>query len=216
MLAVSYYTPDGNYRAYAEKLRASCERFGIEHQIEELPSRGSWVKNIGRKAQFVYDKLMANKRAVVWLDVDCEVMEYPVLLDDERYDFMVYNWYAEPNPNQTFLDPSKLGCASGVFKVAYTAAGLQLIHKWIAACKDYPDERDDMVLDHVWQKWKGPKIKSLWLPKAYNRMDTRWPDVKPVINHVYTDGVIFRDASSAPVREKGVESPEAGMHGVSS
>jgi len=204
MLVVSFYTADGNYAAYAEKLRASCERFGIEHQIEQLPSTKNWIRNIGLKPKFVYDKLMKNRRSVVWCDADCEIMEYPTLLDDERFDLMMYNWFAEPNPGARVHDPNQLGAAGGVFKVGYTGPGLQFLHKWIEAAKKFPQLRDDMLATHVHQEWKGPKLKAFWLPKSYNRMDSHWPDVAPVINHVYTDGVIFSDRPDLPARDRGL------------
>ncbi|HYE63520.1 MAG TPA: hypothetical protein VD997_16135 [Phycisphaerales bacterium] len=204
MLVVSYYTGDGNYAAYAAKLRASCEKFGIEHQIEQLPSGGDWVRNLGFKPRFVYDKLLKNKKSVVWMDADCEVMQYPALLDDDQYDLMIYNWYAEANPGARFHDATRLGPASGVFRVKYGAPMLQFLHAWMQQCQKLPRMRDDLLLGHVYSNWKGPKLRTFWLPKAYNRMDSHWPEVEPVINHVYTDGTIFAAGAGDAPLEKGL------------
>jgi len=34
-------------------------------------------------------------------------------------------------------------------------------------------------------------IKSLWIPKQYNRMDSIWPNIEPIIDHTYTNGTLF-------------------------
>ncbi|HYE63199.1 MAG TPA: hypothetical protein VD997_14485 [Phycisphaerales bacterium] len=207
MLVISYYTPDGNYRAYADKLRASCDRFGIRHMIEELPSRGEWVRNIGLKPRFTLEKLQQTSGPVVWMDADCEIMQKPTLLEDDRYDLMIYNWYAEPNPGVRFLDPTRLGAASGVFKIGHSRAAVEFMRRWVGLCDLNPGARDDVIMSYVFETSRGLRLRTRWLPKAYNRMDSHWPGVTPVINHVYTDGTIFTDGAEVlrttgiPVRE---------------
>ncbi|MBL0928215.1 MAG: hypothetical protein IBJ11_11290 [Phycisphaerales bacterium] len=190
---ISFYTPNGAYKHFAEVLRRSCEKFGITLHVDELPSRGNWHANINQKPQFIRRKLAELKRPVIWCDIDCEVIEYPSLLDDHRHDFMIYNWFGDRENTRFPYQPDKLLGSSGVVFFNYTPPVMQILHQWIEACeKAPPGSRDDVIFDQVFAKRKTkPALKCFWLPRAYNRMDSHWPEVKPVINHVYRDGRLF-------------------------
>lgn len=196
MDVISFYTGEGAYRDFAEKLRRSCERLGITPHIEQVESTGVWARNNAKKPGFMQRKLLELKRPVIWCDADCEVCQYPVLLDKPAFDFAVYNWAADPKEDVPDQSCRVLKCTSGVLLFNYTPPALQLMYQWVEACKREPTIPDDTVLDMVWMRWRGPKIRSYWLPREYNRMDTRWPHVPPVINHVYRDGAIFTGAQT--------------------
>ena len=192
---ISYHTLDGTYPRYAATLAESCRRHAINLHVEVLPSAGDWLRNIALKPAFIYRKLEALKRPVVWCDIDCEVISYPTLLDQEGYDFMVYNWLGDTEGNRLGrYEPEKLAAASGVMYFAYTPAALGLLYQWSAACRVPGDYRDDEILQRTFTRIGGRKaLRCFWLPKAYNRMDGKWPGVQPVINHVYKDGAIFHE-----------------------
>jgi hypothetical protein len=197
---VSFYTGEGAYRDFAEKLRRSCERFGITPHIEQLRSTGVWARNNSMKPAFMHRKLLELKRPIIWCDADCEVCEYPALLDTREVDLAVFNWAADPHDPNDNREPDQsctiLKSTSGVLYFNYTPAALQLMYQWVANAQKQPTIPDDTVLDMTFARFKGPKIRHLWLPRAYNRMDLRWPHIKPVINHVYRDGAIFTGAQT--------------------
>lgn len=191
MHVVSFYTGEGDYARFAANLRASCERFGVPCTIDALETTGDWGKNNALKPRFVLEKALKIKEPVVWLDVDCELCERPDLFEKPRHDFMIYNFACDPDVRAYQRNPERINPAGGVFLVNTTGPGRQLLYRWAEACDQMPEFRDDRVLAHVWRTWKGPRPHCLWLPKSYNRMDSMFPDVKPVINHVYRNGLIF-------------------------
>lgn len=195
---VSFYTGEGAYKDFAEKLARSCERFGIRSHVEQLPTTGSWAKNNSMKADFMSRHLNSIKGPIIWCDADCEVIEYPVLLDKPSYDLGVYNWLADPKEDVPDQATPLLRSAGGVILFNYTPAALQFMYQWGQACRKDTTIPEDRVLDMLWAQWKGQKkkISHFWLPKEYNRMDLRWPHARPVINHVYRDGAIFTGAQT--------------------
>ena len=196
---VSYHTPDGTYARYAETLAESCRRHGIALHVEVMASAGDWLKNERFKAGFVYRSLMALKRPIVWCDIDCEVISYPMLFDEPGYDFMAYNWHGDPEGNQgQRYEPDSLASAGGVLYFGYTPGALGLLYHWVQACRSPGHLRDDELLDRTFKRLGGCKaLRCRWLPKAYNRMDSHWPGVQPVINHVFKNGAIFNETPGA-------------------
>jgi len=196
MDVVSFYTGEGAYKDFAEKLRRSCERFGITPHIEKLDTTGVWSHNLNLKPPFLYRKLMELKRPIIWCDADAEIIQHPSLFEQPTFDFAVYNWAADPTETTPDQACRKLNATSGVLYLNYCAPVLQLVYQWNQACQRAPQISDDVVLDSVWAAWRGPKLRTFWLPREYNRMDLRWPDLPPVINHVYRDGAIFTGAQT--------------------
>lgn len=196
MDVVSFYTGEGAYKDFADKLRRSCEKLGITPHIEKLDSTGVWAHNNSKKPSFVLRKLMELKRPIIWCDADCEVIEFPTRLDNPKFDLGVYNWAADPDGGTLDPDCKLLQASSGVLLLNYTSPMLQLAHQWVAAATKHPQIPDDTVLDQVYMGWRGAKLRHFWLPREYNRMDLRWPHIKPVINHVYRDGAIFTGAQT--------------------
>lgn len=198
MHVVSFYTGDGRFAELAAKLRASCERFNIPHSIEQLPSDNDWIKNLMRKPAFMLRKLEELKKPIVWLDADCEVMQYPTMLDENDYDLQIFNWMPVKKPEEHAADPQRLVAASGVVYLNYTTPAQRLLYQWIAACKSTKQKADDQILDVVYrEKCKG-QIKCRWLPPPYNRMDSYFPEVEPVINHIFKSGAFFFNEGDLP------------------
>lgn len=196
MRVVSFFTGDGVYRQFAEKLRASCERFGVPYDIEEFPSTGDWIRNLAKKPRFLIDKLDRHGGPVVWMDADCEIRQDPALLragsGEGGVDFMCYNLLADRgNGIRDEYDPTRLHASSGVMYVADTPAARGFIAQWGEMCEENPDQRDDFVLNYAFARRRNTELRYCWLPREYNRMDIYFPQTEPVINHVYRDGGLF-------------------------
>ncbi len=204
MHVVSYYTGEGTYKEFADKLRASCERFAIPCTIERVDSSRDWTRNLHMKSAFVLKHLNRMREPVAWMDCDCEIMEPPeILVRGGSHDFMIYNWLADPERAPTTPTPKAIS-SGGVFWANTTSLAQQVLYRWATACERQPTLRDDVIFNGVYESWKGPRPRFRWLPRSYNRMDMLWPDVKPVINHVYRNGVIFmgtQRANAPPVWE---------------
>lgn len=69
-LVVSYFT--SHYAEDAWRLRESCERFGVEHEIEFVPDFPDWGAATSFKPGFILRKMRQHPgRDVLWLDADC-------------------------------------------------------------------------------------------------------------------------------------------------
>jgi len=69
-LVVSFYTLDTPYEEEVKYLQASCQKLGIDHVIEGVPSAGSWEMNCAFKPLFILQKMMEYKRPLLWVDAD--------------------------------------------------------------------------------------------------------------------------------------------------
>jgi len=187
MIFVSFYTGE-NYKIWSDKLKASLIRFNLPYHIEEIESTEDWKKNTCKKPEFVKKCLLKFKEPVCWLDADCEVMEYPELLmqqDCNDINLQIYNFTKD-----------KLTSGSGVFALNYSQESLDFLDDWIDSSKD-SKEVDDIVLNDVYNKRWSDILRRRWIPVNYNRIDRDFPNVKPIINHTYTNGKIFNSKNMA-------------------
>jgi hypothetical protein len=106
----------GHYRAGAERLAASCERFGLAYELHEVPMVHRSISVRGTddlsftKANFIAHMLAAHAKPVLYIDADCEILSPPTLIDElvqSGHDFAIYNWCAGA-ANEMYL-PIELG-----------------------------------------------------------------------------------------------------------
>ena len=91
-MIISFYTPDNEYREWSEILRASCEKFGLDHEINEvdLSRLGSWHARAAYKGVYMFEAAKRHDpRPVLWLDADSEIVGPLNLFDDPPFDFAV-------------------------------------------------------------------------------------------------------------------------------
>jgi len=90
MIVCGWYTPD--YKHWTERLIASIDRVGHKHDfvmVDKAP--GGWEANTLRKADQILAAMDRHPgRAIVFLDVDCEVRAPLHDLADIRADFAVH------------------------------------------------------------------------------------------------------------------------------
>ena len=126
-LVVSFYTKDTPYQLDAHHLKASCEKFHLEHQIEGIDSHGSWELNCAFKPFFIAEKLRQFKRPVLWVDADAVFVQKPKLLKVFSKDFAVYSQEDLPLGH-----PSKV--RSGTIYVNHTPQGMEILKNWAHEC----------------------------------------------------------------------------------
>ena len=92
------------YSNKAERLAASCEKFGLPYAIHEVPTVHRSISYRGTddlcytKANFIRHLLAVHKKPVLYLDADCEFVSQPDLIDDlmrSGCDFAIHNGCAE-------------------------------------------------------------------------------------------------------------------------
>ena len=88
---VSFYSDvDENtyYSDHAKRLIGECDSLGLQYDIKEKPSAGTYQKNCLSKPQFILDKLYEKRKPFVWLDIDSYLFKQPELFDGmvDRFD----------------------------------------------------------------------------------------------------------------------------------
>jgi len=97
LVFVSFVTKNSPYIEIMEKyLIPSLKKFNLSYDIDYIKDKGSWLKNVRYKSEFIKKMLLKHKQAIVSLDADSEIIQYPILFDKlEQYDmsFHYLDWY---------------------------------------------------------------------------------------------------------------------------
>ncbi|MCY3974497.1 MAG: hypothetical protein OXF02_03010 [Simkaniaceae bacterium] len=162
-LIVSYYTEGTGYEREVLPLIASCKRFGLESEIEGVPSRGRWDRNCAYKPRFLIEKAVRHKRALVWVDADATFLRYPDLFRTLSCDMALRVHDALP-----VTHPSKV--LTGTIYLAYTEAVLCVLDLWDRECRNMLTSGLQEVWDQVALKCalaSGPEVAFATLPESY-------------------------------------------------
>ncbi|MEZ0371206.1 MAG: hypothetical protein ACAI44_19080 [Candidatus Sericytochromatia bacterium] len=96
------FTP--SYEPKVRQLQQSCEKFGLDYELYEVPSVHSSLSRLGSgdlrytKANFICSLLLRHQLPILYLDSDCQIRAYPSLLSKlvaDGCDFAIYNWLAD-------------------------------------------------------------------------------------------------------------------------
>lgn len=150
-VVVSYYTVGTPYEAMAERLRASCNRVGLTHDIIPIDSLGSWELNTAAKARICRDAWeQLGVVPILWVDADAVFHAPPELLRDTDADVAVHKWKGQ------YL-------ASGTVFFNQTQLAGVLLDYWVKRCEDGKSDQH-----HLQEAWEAlPHLKTLWLPRSY-------------------------------------------------
>lgn len=134
---IAFHTPDPVYSGEAARFRKSVEKLCLQHEITEVPSRGSWVENCSRKPAWILGRRMAISGPLLYVDVDAVLHSdpWPYL---SGYDGDVAVFVRE-NGN----------VASGTIWVNDTDGARELLTVWKQACDADPTEWDQRVLQAI-------------------------------------------------------------------
>lgn len=92
------------YREGAERLAASCEKFGLQYAIHEVQKVDRSISPRGShdlaftKANIIRHLLDIHAKPILYIDADCEFASEPLLIDElvaSGCDFAIYNWLAD-------------------------------------------------------------------------------------------------------------------------
>lgn len=177
-LYVSFFTPD--YADCALALVASLEKFELDHSVEAVESRGSWVGNAGMKPEFIWRKMdEAAGRPVVWLDADCVVRRNPEELNrglQAAADIAAVVWSRPGRSDAELL--------SGTLWFPATVAGRRLVDAWIELQAQLPNKWDQVTLMMAVEKLNSRlavlPIEYCWIFDTHARL---FPGRQPIIEH---------------------------------
>jgi hypothetical protein len=187
------------YFQQAERLAASCEKFGLPFELHEVPSVHASISMRGSgdpsftKANFVHHLLTTHKKAVLYLDADCEFTAQPDMVTElvqSSCDFAIYNWFSDKytdmfKPVEILADDSTLikgryfrfaGSVDWYTETQLMCSGLtqfyrnsraarSLLRKWHKTIMDYPGCADDQCLDFAYNNL-GKFSWRCWFLKA--------------------------------------------------
>jgi hypothetical protein len=92
------------YADKAERLRESCARFGLPHELRRVPVVHDSISKSGvpnpafTKSSFILDVLAQRRRPVLYVDADVVFRSAPVLIGEllaGGTEFAIYNWAAD-------------------------------------------------------------------------------------------------------------------------
>lgn len=198
MIFVACYTLDTAYEAEAKKLRASLEHHGLRHDIQGYESRGSWMANVHYIPIFCREMLRKHPgESIVYLDADCIVQRFPVLLFDldqaEGVDFAVYH-LARPQPPTMKRDPKNRyrqievphppwrELLDGTMYFRNTRESRDLVDQWIAQDEREPNKFEQKVLEEM-------------LPSA----DIKWSSLPAEYCFIFDNDIQKGEAKEEPV-----------------
>lgn len=165
-LVVSFYTLDTPYEKEVQYLIASCKQFDIEHQVEGVPSSGSWEMNCAFKPLFLLKKLEELKRPLLWVDADAVFMRPLSFVETFSLDLGV-RLYDCSNDH-----PSRV--VSSALFVNATEGGINMMKLWAFQClamfKDKERVKEVWDQDVLRSVLFGSEHKITWgaLPNAYS------------------------------------------------
>jgi hypothetical protein len=121
-VVISFYTLDSPYEIEVQNLISSCQKFNIEHQIEGVPSAGSWELNCAFKPLFMLKKMEELQRPVLWVDADAVFLQPLSYAESFDADLSVrLNDCPDDHPSRIY---------SGTVYVNYTSHGMRLVKLW--------------------------------------------------------------------------------------
>jgi hypothetical protein len=181
LTVVSFFTGNAIYERLSKKLIESCENWGIKHRVKGLPDSGSWVKNCNKKSNFLLQSLQHadDGSCIVWIDVDAEIIDYPISLLHTTCDFGIR---AEPGkstkspagreeirlPQRWPQDLNPAWFNSGTIFLRKTQKTIDLCSRWVDISKKNPNWWDQWSLQEAWAETQP---RTWFFPASYCQID---------------------------------------------
>ena len=145
-LVVSFYTENTPYQLEVMSLIASCNTYGIESEIEGIPSEGSWERNYAIKPFFIRKKLLEKKQPIFWVDADAVFKKKPDFSFLRHCDLSFREM-------KRFFNQRQFKYFSGSLFLNYTQNGIKFADKWCQYCQHRIDKKEDLkFLDQILEK----------------------------------------------------------------
>lgn len=142
-LVISFFTQNTPYQWHADALIKSCKELDIDHDVEGIPSAGSWEINCAFKPIFILKMLKKHKRPLLWLDCDATIERNLEFTPAFTADVAV-----RISPECASDHPSKI--YSGTLFINYTQAAIDLITQW--ATKSMQELEDKNRKEEFWDQ----------------------------------------------------------------
>jgi hypothetical protein len=92
ILFISFYTKDDYYIKSAASLKKQLDNLGARYILEEIESKGEWIKNCRFKINFIKKKYETNEfKILIWIDIDSTIFFIPEFFLDFKHDIYMYD-----------------------------------------------------------------------------------------------------------------------------
>lgn len=151
-LVVSFYCGDQYYYESAELLKADCQNAGIDYDIVELdiPKEFNWAQICKVKVEFYLEMLKKHHRPILWVDVDCRLLQLPSVLSNCDFDIVGFLRGFNYIRNFNSVESARLWSPSFLY-FAYTARSLEFVELMVRISRDMTESvTDDFLLQEAW------------------------------------------------------------------
>lgn len=194
-MLVSYYTLGTGYEEEVKNLIASCEKWGIQHDIVGIDSKGAWDQNCCYKPRFLLEKLEEHQCPLFWVDADAVVLQKPTLFDTLTCDIALRIYKELPLEH-----PSKL--ITGTLFFRPTDKAKKLLELWDEECQKMLEENEAEVWDQIALKrvlLKDPDVEVFPLPNSYCSIYDKTLQETPVILHYQASRLFKKEVNNEVV-----------------
>ena len=177
-VVTAYFTIGTLYEIEARRLISSLAKFEIPYHVVPIENRGDWYLNTQFKPTFLKEMLKKFNSSLVYVDVDAEFCQPPILFDE-------LNARPDVNIGVHLLDHAKRGrqaaheMLSGTIFLKNNLVVHDLVNRWVVACSKGGQLWDQAALREV-----IGSMPFYVLPEEYCTIFDYMSDVKnPVIKH---------------------------------
>jgi len=203
----------------------SCEKMNCNYLVQEYPEfavLGGYQMAINAKPLFIQKALQScGNKAVVYIDGDMSVNNYPHIFDIQNVDYMARGWNIDPRANIHYLSKTKPICfdpftfetSGGIMYFGNTTNGHKLLDMWakVSALNMNKGKADDRIISLIISSKKlyidmnilQLPIEYLWLTDLYEPIDKS----KIYLNKTHWDrkNIMFEHAACLTSEEKARE-----------
>jgi Polysaccharide pyruvyl transferase len=155
---ISFHWGEAYYRNASKVLREDCDRLGLPASIVEAPQgvARSWIQACRYKVRFISESLAQFDEPLLWIDVDCRILQRPLVLQDCRADLAFFlRGFREIRQFDPVVLPRTMQPS-----ILYFGAGRR--SREFMACvsdieRDHADDAtDDFFLHEGWMRFPHP------------------------------------------------------------
>ena len=168
----------------------NCNYMAVEYP--EFAQPGGYQLAINAKPMFIVKALEGcGKRAVVYIDGDMFIRQYPAIFDRTEYDFMARGWNMDPRSSYNIdtsitYDPYTFETSGGIQWFSQNPEAVGLAKKWVevSSTKAQHGKADDRILSLLINTYKYLcSLKMINLPVEYLWLTLDYDD--RMIEHIY-------------------------------
>lgn len=201
---ISYYTPNYEYPIYAAAFKNSADKFGLDHYVKMVESRGGWGENTRFKSKFIRETLdLFPEHNLCFVDVDSLFKKLPIeILNivEEDIAYTTFDWLGRRGITQDD-DLKRFEISSAIFWVRNNEKAREFLDFWVEELTKHPIG--------IWEQ----KVLAMCLNNKKHWMGALWKDYMRIkhlpmsymkifdtMTHLVSDPVIETYQASRAVR----------------